>query len=358
VSSTKNRRRPTIDDVARHAEVSKSLVSLVVRGDRHVSPDRRAAVLRSIAALGYRPNAMAQGLVQRRTHLVGVLLSDLNNPFFADLVAGIQVRARALGYRVLMNTGDRIQEQEDDAIETLLQLRVDGLILGAPIMESAQVVRASKEVPVVVVGRPARATSVDSVADDDAAGALAVVRHCVSLGHSRIAHIDGGMGAGAEERRRGYEQAMRKLRLEKEILVGRGAFTEAGGHQGARELLEREPRPTAIFAANDVAAIGALNAIEESGLRVPLDISLVGYDNTYLASLRHLSLTTVHQPRHEIGGKAMDLLIERISGKRAKARRVVLAPSLVVRSTTAPPPPEVPPKAGPRAARAKRATSR
>jgi len=336
----KTGRRPTIDDVARHAGVSKSLVSLVVRGDRHVSPERRAAALRAVAELGYRPNAMAQGLVQKRTRIVGVLVSDLNNPFFADVIAGIQARARSNGYRVLMNTGDRIQQHEDEAIETLLQLRVDGLILGSPMMESAQVVKASKEVPVVVVGRPARAASVDSVADDDAAGALAVVRHCVSLGHRRIAHVDGGEGAGALERRRGYEEAMRRLKLANDIAIGHGAFTEAGGYQGARELLERRPRPTAIFAANDLAAIGALNAIEEGGLRVPQDISLVGYDNTSLAGMRHLSLTTVHQPRHDIGQMAMDLLIERIRGVRSRSRRVVLAPTLVVRSTTAPPPRE------------------
>lgn len=336
----KNGRRPTIDDVARRAGVSKSLVSLVVRGDRHVSPERRAAALRAVAELGYRPNAMAQGLVQKKTRIVGVLVSDLNNPFFADVIAGIQARARVIGYRVLMSTGERQPQYEDEAIETMLQLRVDGLILGSPMMESASMVRASKEVAVVVIGRTARATSVDSVADDDAAGALAVVKHCVSLGHRRIAHIDGGEGAGATERRLGYEEAMRKLKLQGEILIGRGAYTEAGGHQGARELLDHRPRPTAIFAANDLAAIGALNAIEEAGLRVPQDISLVGYDNTSLAAMRHLSLTTVHQPRHDIGQMAMDLLIERIRGIRAKARRVVLAPTLVVRSTTAPPPRE------------------
>ena len=336
----KTKRRPTIDDVARAAGVSKSLVSLVIRGDRHVSPERRAAALRAVAELGYRPNAMAQGLVQKRTRIVGVLVSDLNNPFFGDVIAGIQARARALGYRVLLNTGDRIQQHEDEAIETLLQLRVDGLILGSPLTESAQVVRASRETAVVVVGRPARATSVDSVADDGEAGALLVVRHCVSLGHRRIAHIDGGDGAGASERRRGYESAMKKVKLQAEIVIGSGSFTEAGGYQAARELLERNPRPTAIFAANDLAAIGAMNAIEESGLRIPQDISLVGYDNTSLAAMRHLSLTTVHQPRLDIGQMAMDLLVERIRGVRVKPRRVVLGPTLVVRSTTAPPPRE------------------
>jgi DNA-binding LacI/PurR family transcriptional regulator len=331
---------PTIDDVATSAGVSKSLVSLVVRGAAQVSPERRASVLRAVAKLGYRPNAMAQGLVQKRTRIAGVLVSDMNNPFFADVVAGIQAEARVQGYRVLMNTGDRVPEHEDEAVETLLQLRVAGLILGAPMMESALVVRASKEVPVVVIGRPARATSVDSVADDDAAGAFAAVQHCASLGHRRIAHIDGGEGAGAMERREGYEAAMRKLHLSGEIRVARGAFTEVGGHQGARELLDQKPRPTAIFAANDLAAIGALNAIEERGLHVPQDISLVGYDNTSLASMRHLSLTTIHQPRHDIGQMAMELLVERIEGGRVKPRRVVLAPTLVVRGTTGPPPRE------------------
>lgn len=347
----KSPRRPTIDDVARRAGVSKSLVSLVVRGEARVGAERHAAVLRAVAELGYRPNAMAQGLVQKRTRIVGVLVSDLSNPFFADVIAGIQARARTLGYRVLMNTGDRIQQHEDEAIETLLQLRVDGLILGSPMMESAQVVRASKELPVVVVGRPARAASVDSVSADDAAGALAVVEHCASLGHRRIAHIDGGEGAGALERRRGYEAAMRKLKLQDLIAISGGAYTESGGHQGARELLERHPRPTAIFAANDLAAIGALNAIEESGLRVPQDISLVGYDNTSLAAMRHLSLTTVHQPRHDIGQMAMDLLVERIRGVRVKPRRVFLAPTLVVRSTTAQPPKERTPRIKTRSAR-------
>ena len=333
-------KRPTIDDVARHAGVSKSLVSLVTRGAEHVSPKRRAAVLRAVGELGYRPNAMAQGLVQKRTRIVGVLVSDLSNPFFADVIAGLQVQARVEGYRVLLNTGDRIAEFEDDAVETLLQLRVDGLILGSPAMESALVVRASREVPVVVIGRPARATSVDSVADDDAAGALAVVQHCAALGHRRIAHIDGGEGAGATERRAGYEAAMRKLRLSAEINIARGAYTEAGGHQGARELLDQKPRPTAIFAANDLAAIGALNAIEEHGLRVPEDVSVVGYDNTSLAAMRHVSLTTVHQPKHDIGQMAMELLVERMEGARVKPRRVVLAPTLVVRTTTGPPPPD------------------
>ena len=331
------RDKPTITDVAKKAGVSKSLVSLVMRGERHVSAVRREAVQKAVAELGYRPNAMAQGLVQRRTRILGVMVSDLHNPFFADVSAGIQDQAARSRYRVLNNTGNRVATQEDDAIETLLQLRADGLILLGPLVESRLIVKASKEVPMVLVGRAAEASSLDSVTNDDHAGAVMVVEHCAQLGHKLIAHIDGGQGAGADARRQGYEDAMRKLRLARHSSVVPGSFTEEGGHNGALLLLELRPQPTAVFVSNDLAAIGALNALEERGLKVPDDISLVGYDNTSLAALRHISLTTVHQPRLEMGQMAVSMLIERIEEGRTRPRRSVLTPSLVVRGTTAPP---------------------
>jgi DNA-binding LacI/PurR family transcriptional regulator len=340
VKTGPRRGNPTIEDVARKAGVSKSLVSLVMRGGRHVSEGRRAAVVAAVARLGYRPNAMARGLKERRTRLIGVLVSDLHNPFFADVVAGVQDQAARAGYRVIVTTSDRSPAQEEVAIETLLQLRVDGLILSGLLVESRLIVDSSREVPVVLVGRPAKATSLDSVTNDDRAGALAVVQHCASLGHRRIAHIDGGQGAGADARRRGYEDGMRQLRLSKYMQVVPGAFTEDAGHSGALRLLDQRPRPTAIFASNDLAAIGALNAWEERGLRVPDDVSLAGYDNTSLAALRHISLTTVHQPRLEMGQMSVATLLERLHEGRTRSRRAVLSPSLVVRGTTAPPPAE------------------
>jgi len=332
--------KPTITDVARRAGVSKSLVSLVMRGADHVSVRRRQAVNKAAAELGYRPNAMARSLVQRRTHIVGVMVSDLHNPFFADVVAGILDQAVRTGYKVLVNTGNRAALREADALETLLQLRADGLILAGPVLEDEVIVGASREVPIVLVGREARGASVDSVTNDDRAGAEVAVEHCVSLGHHHIAHIDGGHGAGAPDRRRGYEEAMRRLGLEQTIAVVSGSYTEDGGHSGCVALLERDPRPTAIFAANDLAAIGALNAIEESGLNVPDDVSLVGYDNTSLAALRHISLTTIHQPRREMGHLSLNMLLERVDDGRAQPRRVVLSPRLVVRASTAPPRPD------------------
>jgi DNA-binding LacI/PurR family transcriptional regulator len=332
--------KPTITDVARRAGVSKSLVSLVMRGADHVSPARRHAVTKAAAELGYRPNAMARSLVQRRTHIVGVMVSDLHNPFFADVVAAIQDEAGRTGYSVLVNTGSRSAPREAEAMETLLQLRADGIILAGPVLEDELIARASREVPIVLVGREARGTTVDSVTNDDRAGVEVAVEHCVSLGHSRIAHIDAGQGAGAPDRRRGYESAMKRLGLAAFVSVVSGTYTEEGGHRGCLTLLAQRPRPTAIIAANDLAAIGALNAIEESGLRVPEDVSLVGYDNTSLAALRHISLTTIHQPRVDMGQLALRTLVERIDHGRTEPARVVLSPRLVVRASTAAPRPD------------------
>ncbi len=332
--------KPPITDVARRAGVSKSLVSLVMRGAAHVSPGRRQAVTQAAAELGYRPNAMARSLVQRRTHIVGVMVSDLHNPFFADVVAGIQDEAVRTGYKVLVNTGNRAALREADAMETLLQLRADGVILAGTVLEDELILRASLEVPIVLVGREARGPAIDSVTNDDRAGAEIAVEHCVSLGHRRIAHIDAGHGAGAPDRRRGYESAMKRLGLGAFVSVVSGSYTEDGGHSGCLVLLAQRPRPTAILAANDLAAIGALNAIEESGLKVPDDVSLVGYDNTSLAALRHISLTTIHQPRLEMGQLALGTLLERVDEGRAQPRRVVLSPTLVVRASPAPPRPD------------------
>ena len=332
------RKKPTILDVARRAGVSKSLVSLVIRSDARVGPANRAAVLAAVAELDYRPNAMARGLVQRRTRMVGVMVSDLTNPFFGDVVSGIQLQARELEYRVLFSTGDRQQELEVEAIEGLLELRVDGLILAGPRIDLETIAGFGHSVPLVVLHRPTEDDWSDSITNDDFEGARIAVEHCASLGHSRIAHIDGGPGAGAEARREGYERAMRQMGLEQHIQVVSGGYTEKPGRLGAQELLSRRPLPSAVFAANDLCAIGALNTFEEAGLSIPGDISLLGYDNTSVAALRHVSLTSVHQQSVRMGRMAVKRLSERIDQGRTEPQHDVVSPSLVVRDTTGPVP--------------------
>jgi DNA-binding LacI/PurR family transcriptional regulator len=313
---------------------------MVIRGEDGVSPKNREAVLQAIEELNYRPNAIARSLVERRTRILGVMISDLRNPFFGDVVSGIQMRAEELGYHVLFNTGDRVPKLEEAAIESLLELRVDGLILAAPRVDDAIIERACRTVPVVVLNRDTSATCSDSVTNDNIAGATLAVEHCASLGHTRIAHIDGGSGAGASVRREGYLRAMRQLGLADNILTVDGAFTENGGYRAAGEILKQSPLPTAIFAANDISAIGALKALEEAGLHTPADVSVVGYDNTSLAALPQISLTSVQQFGSDIGRLGMECVFERIEGARSTPRHEVVAPTLVVRSSTGPPPQE------------------
>lgn len=335
------RPRPTIRNVAERAGVSKSLVSLVLRGSPHVSEHRREAVLQAARELGYRPNAVARSLVEGRTHLVGALVADLHSPFYAEFLDGLQESLHGDGLRLLIGSGRQDPAFEDEAVEAFLELRVDGLVMLGVAPSSATLAEAAAYTPTVVVGeRDVNLEGVDVVVDDDQLGARLAVDHLVELGHRRIAHIEGAPSSSARRRCEGYLTAMRRHSLASNIMVEHGDFTEEGGHRAAMALLRRTPRPTAIFAANDIVAMGVLTAATELGLRVPEDLSVVGYDNTYIAAVNQISLTSVGQPRRAMGRAAAALLSDRIGepGKSSRCRQ--MTPRLIVRRSTGPAPSE------------------
>lgn len=329
--------RPTMEDVARRAGVSRALVSLVMRGSPKVSEQRRAAVLRAAEELGYSPHAMARSLASRTSSVLGVMVSDLHNAFFAEVVDGLDEAARAEGFELIINTGGRRASRERHAVDSLLSFRPAGVVLLGPVVPASTIAAAAEQSPVVLVSRSSRLSTVDTVNDDGQTGCGLAIDHLVSLGHTRIVHLDGGGGSESGTRRRGYLAAMRRHGLDP--LVIPSEYTDAAGAKAVREMLARHdgPLPSAILAANDLNAIGAISALEEAGMRVPEDISVVGYDNTSLAALRHIALTTIDQPRMEMGRLAAEALLERVRGQRTEPVRHLLHPKLVVRATTAPP---------------------
>jgi DNA-binding LacI/PurR family transcriptional regulator len=326
-----------MEDVARLAGVSRALVSLVIRDSPKVSARSRRDVLAAAERLGYRPNLVARNLASRRTMTIGVLLNDLHNPFFAEIADGILEAADRTDYRVLFSTGRRRPADEAHAVEAFLELRVDGIILVSPHIPAGQVESAAGEVPLAVVCRSLRSHTVDTVSNDERVGADLAVAHLVGLGHRKIAHIDGGSGAGGPPRRAGYRRAMRAHGLAELTRVVHGDFTELSGARAVSELLGDDDVPTAIFAGNDLSAVGAFDRLAEAGLEVPGDVSLIGYDNTGLAAMHHMSLTTIDQPRALMGTMAFEMLLERIGRSRTEVVNHAVLPTLIVRSSTGPP---------------------
>ncbi len=333
-------RPPTIRGVAERAGVSKSLVSLVLQGSPRVSDAKRQAVLHAIDELGYRPNAAARSLVARRTHTVGVLLNDMRNPWFVEVLDGLNSLLHAHGLRMLMADGRLDRRAGQDFARTFQELRVDGIVVVGTLPDTDGLAEVAERLPTVIAGNhEPRLPHVDIVANDDERGARLATEHLLSLGHRRIAHI-AGQGLVGELRRRGFETALRAHGRAADAVVEPGDGTEEGGYRAAVRLLNPSrgaERPTAVFAFNDISCVGALSAAQELGLSVPADLSLVGYDNTYLARIRHLWLNSVNNASHEVGRRAARCLLDRMDRPDTPATHQLVAPELETRGSTAPP---------------------
>ena len=338
-------RRPRLDDVAAEVGLSTASVSLVLRGAPGPSAATRERVLEAAARLGYRPDRAASLLARRRSRLVGVMMKDVRNPFQAELVEDVQEAAERQGYDVVLSAVTRGRD-ERRAVETLVDSRCEALVLLGPDAPAADLAALGRQLPVVVVGRPVPAlrtapgeAGVDVVRAADDEGVGLAVEHLAGLGHRAITYLDGGRGTIAAARRRGYTRVMKRLGLGGYLSVVPGDRTEESGALAADALLEERggARPTAAVAFNDRTAVGLLDALVRARVPVPDGMSVVGYDDSPLARLAHVDLTTVSQDTAAQAEHALAALVERLDGGRTAHREVVLPPRLVVRGTTAPP---------------------
>lgn len=327
----------TIREVAEKAGVSPTTVSHVVNNTRYVSANVRERVLQAMVDLGYRPNALARSLRRGETKTLGLILPDSANPFFAEIGHAIEAAAFSSGYSVILCNTEGDLEKETLYTDVLSKKQVDGMIFVTTGDNPSSIQELlTQNLPIVVVDRDPQTADVDAVLTDNRQCGYLATQHLIQLGHRRIGCIMGPSNVTPSAMRvTGYQDAMRENHLPvEEIWLVRGDFHPDSGHAAAMELL-RQPNPvTAIFVCNDMMAIGALRAAYESGLRVPEQLSIVGVDNIDLASYTIPPLTTITQPKAEIGQTAFHLLVQRIHQHDLPARRVTLPSSLVIRNST------------------------
>jgi LacI family transcriptional regulator len=329
----------TIREVAEKAGVSYTTVSHVINNTRFVAQETRARVLAAMEALNYRPNALAQSLRSGRTNTFGLILPDSSNPYFAEISRSIEDEAFKLGYSVIFCNTERDPHKEQLYIEVLSKKQVDGLIFVATgDRVDALETLLRQELPVVVVDRDFPAFEVDAVLTDNRQGGYLATRHLVELGHRRIACITGPSHiTPSAERVTGYRNALLEAGLPfEEKLVLSGDYRPDSGRVAASVLLNRPDPPTALFFCNDLMAIGAMRAATWAGWHIPEQLSIVGFDDIEFASYTHPPLTTIAQPKVEVGYRAAHLLIDRINDKERPFQRVILPTRLIFRESSGP----------------------
>jgi len=332
----------TMTDVARLARTSVATVSAIVNGSARVSPALAARVRAAIAEVGYRPDGIARSLKKGSTQTIGLLVTDITNPFFTAVVHSVEDAAQAGGYSVFLCNSDEDVAEERTYLDLLLTRRVDGLIL-VPTGKAADYAgfALAPRAPVVFIDRVIPGVPVDTVTVDNLRASQAAIEYLLRLGHRRIGIVTGlpHLSTSAE-RLKGYRRALRKAGIAVDPeLVRQGDFRQEGAFQAAQSLLALRSRPTAIFASNNLMAIGTMLAVRAAGLSCPEDVSLACFDDFDWAGVFHPRLTVLRQPTAEIGLRAMALLLERLRGAKngAAPHHIALKAELVVRDSCAPP---------------------
>ena len=331
----------TIKQVAARAGVSFTTVSHVVNRTRPVSDAARMRVERAIAELGFFPSAVARALKTSQTRILGVIVPNITNPFFSELMRGIEDACERNQYAVFLCNGDDDRDRQGRSIDTLLERRVDGVLLATPTGPAAEIARrlTGARMKTVIVDRRVTGLDADRVLIDHPAGARLAVEHLLALGHRRIACLAGPSSfAVGRARVAGWRKALARAGIRaRDGWLAEGEFSAESGHELTHRLLAQED-VTAIFASNDLLGIGALRAAAELGRAVPRKLSVIGFDGIEMGAFTYPALTTVGYPIRAIGETAATVLIERIAGRHTATRDVVVAPRIIARESTGPAP--------------------
>jgi LacI family transcriptional regulator len=335
----------TIKDVAREAKMSVATVSRVLNGSGPVSEETNRLIREVAGRMRYVPHSGARSLITSKTETIGVLLPDLYGEFFSEVIRGMDDTAQRNGYHLLISRAYADRHGIETAIRAM-RGRVDGVVAMSPDLDAESLLNLPSTIPIVLLCSVSRGNEIDSITIQNFRGAREMAAHLISVGHKRIAIIKGSVrNHDAAERLRGYRMALRDAGITPDPLLERdGDFTEAAGYSAALQLLALKKRPTAIFAANDSMAIGALSALRESGIAVPEEMAVGGFDDIPLARYMDPPLSSVHVPICELGAKAVTLLLHGITHKNDHARRRErVSTKLVIRRSTAGEPSERPP---------------
>ncbi len=326
----------TIKDIAERAGVSINTVSRALNNKPDISEETKRRILEIARELGYVKDFTASSLRSRETRIVGVILADSANPFYSEVLKGIEAASRKYGYQIILMNTERIYENEVKAIETLLQRRVDGLLI-APVQEKDDDIRAlvDRKIPVVIVGRHFEGVDVDEIHSDEVKGGYLATKHLIEKGRRNVLMINGYLfKSAAYMRLEGYKKALREygIPLRDDYVIITDIDIE-DGYEAVYNAHKRGLKFDGIFCYNDLMAFGAMKALRDLGYRIPDDVAVVGYDDIVYASYVCPTLTTVRIKKYEMGYEAFRMLLQRIKGLRKKTKRVILDVELVVRES-------------------------
>jgi LacI family transcriptional regulator len=323
----------TIRDVAKHAGVAPITVSRVVNNSGYVSQEIRQRVEKSVAELSYVPNSLGPSLRSKKTYILALILSDITNPFWATVARGVEDACDAHGYYVVLCNTDESQAKQDRYVTVMLRKQVDGFLL-VPARSSNETIRTIQEqnIPVVVLDRTVSDADVDTVRCDSEMGAYQITRHLVHRGHQNIAVLSGSLEIStAIDRVAGYQRAIKEAGLSvDEHNIYWGDFGHDAGFEAMKQVLLTRPRPTALVAGNNFIAIGAMHALAEAGLHVPQDMALVSFDEFPPGLTIEPFFTSVVQPAYQMGYRATELLLSRLSGQTAEPTQEIILPIEIV----------------------------